>query len=121
MLESTAPTDLEADWDNGSGDDMYIKANFDCEIQVEVATELAYAGIGTWDLTLSAATGEVSATGPGTVDMGDYATALLTTPTPTLWNVLTISLGLTDVDLTNAAYSPTAVQVGHVDITVVSQ
>jgi len=121
VLDNGSATSLTADWSNGGGDDMYIRTNFDCEIQVEVTTETAYIGIGTWDLTLSAATGEVSATGPGTVNIGDYATALLTTPTPTLWNVLTIALVLGDVDLSSATYSPTAVQIAHVDVTVVSQ
>ena len=121
VLVSTDPTSLAADWDNsGSLAIVNFKTNFNCELVVSATTEPAYLGIGAWDITLTGISLPAgSAIG---ADMGDYTTYEMGTPvSPTTWYSFSILLELLGVDLTNAAYSPTAVQVGHVDITVVSQ
>lgn len=119
VLTSADEQDLTAPWSNTPGDDMLIKANFDCEIQVLVTAEPAYVSIGTFDPTLSSTSAILSAAAG--IDLGNYATAMLWPDATPTWEPLTILIELTGVDLTNAAYSPTAVQVAHVDVTVVSQ
>jgi len=121
-LVSSDPQNLTAPWGNGTGtaaDLMYVRANFDAEIAVSIAPRTSYLTIGTFELTLSSTSGILSAAAG--VNMGDYATALLNPGATPTWEPLNIAVALTGVDLTGATYSPTAVPVADVTVTVASQ
>ncbi len=115
ILEPVNDFDLTGDWSNPGGEQLIIRANFNCEIQVHIVPIPAFVGIGTWDIGL------VGGAFVAVVDAGDYATMTLDPTDPTQWEYMDLNVTLTDVDLTGQPYNPAAVPVANVNITVVSQ
>ena len=117
ILESTDETNLAAPWTNlPGGDSMFIKPNFDCEVAGEIIDDGVV--LGHWILDLGTGNDYVVPGALINTDQYDLVQVNIPQGAPLIWSEIPIEVQLTNVDLSSATYSPTAVQVAHVNITV---
>lgn len=117
VLTQVTPFDPTSMWTNGLGTTMNIKANYDLEFSIGIAEDLGVTitPIGDWRVDFIGPLPANLTQTLNTVDYDIYALDVVGSPA---WEPLEIFVELSNVDLSGAPYSPTAVTVANVTVTV---